>query len=79
MTRKMESHKGRASWKGAGNLQAQSTSGACFSKVLKLFRHFSGDIIPFVSTKQRPLEARNFEVILIFISFTTYEKISLTE
>ena len=53
--------------------------GAPFSKVPKLCRRFSGDIILFVSSKQRHLEARNFKVILIFIRFTTYEKMSFTE
>ena len=49
---------------------------ACFSKVPKLFGRFSGDIILFVSSKRRRLEARNFAVIFILIPFTTYEKIS---
>ena len=47
-------------------------SGACFSKVPKLFGRISGDIILFVSSKRRRLEARNFAVIFIFIPFTTY-------
>ena len=50
------------------------SSGACFSKVPKLFGSISGDIILFVSSKRRRLEARNFAVIFIFIPFTTYEK-----
>ena len=54
-------------------------SGACFSKVPKLFGRISGAIILFVSSKRRRLEARNFAVILIFIPFTTYEKTSFTE
>ena len=37
--------------------------GACFSKVPKLFRRTSADIILFVSSKRRRLEARNFAVI----------------
>ena len=53
--------------------------GACFSKVPKLFGCISGDIIHFVSSKRRRLEARNFAVIFIFIPFTTYEKTSFTE
>ena len=53
--------------------------GACFSKVPKLFGRISGDIIIFVSSKQKRLEARNFAVIFIFIPFTTYEKTSFTE
>ena len=52
--------------------------GACFSKVPKLFGRISGDIILFVSSKLRRLEARNFAVF-IFIPFTTYEKTSFTE
>ena len=46
--------------------------GACFSKVPKLFGRISGDIILFVSSKRRRLEARNFAVIFISIPFTTY-------
>ena len=53
--------------------------GACFSKVPKLFGRISGDIILFVSSKRRRLEARNFTVIFIFIPFTPYEKTSFTE
>ena len=53
--------------------------GACFSKVPKLFGPISGDLILFVSSKRRRLEARNFAVIFIFIPFTTYEKTSFTE
>ena len=56
-----------------------SIPGARSSKVPKLFGHISGDIILFVSSKRRRLEARNFAVILIFIPFTTYEKTSFTE
>ena len=50
--------------------------GACFSKVPKLFGRISGDIILFVSSKRKRLEARNFAVIFIFTPFTTYEKTS---
>ena len=46
--------------------------GACFSKVPKLFGRISGDIILFVSSKRRRLEARNFAVIFTFIPFTSY-------
>jgi len=45
----------------------------------KVFGRVSGDIILFVSSKLRRLEARNFAVIFIFIPFTTYEKTSFTE
>ena len=48
--------------------------GARFSKVPRLFGRISGDIILFVSSKRRRLEARNIAVILIFIPFTTYKK-----
>ena len=54
-------------------------SGTCFSKVPKLYGRISGDIILFVSSKRRCLEARNFAVIFIFIPFTTCEKTSFTE
>ena len=57
----------------------QAWPGARFSKLLKLFRQLLGDIILFVSSKQRRLEARNFAVILIFVPFTTYQKTSFTE
>ena len=56
-----------------------SSPGAWFSKVPKRFGRILGDIILFVSSKRRRLEARNFAVIFIFISFTTYEKTSFTE
>ena len=49
-------------------------AGACFSKVPKLIGSISGNIILFVSSKRRRLEARNFAVIFIFMPFTTYEK-----
>ena len=55
------------------------TPGACFQKVPKLFGPISGDIILFVSSKRRRLEARNFAVIFIFIPRTTYEKTGFTE
>ena len=42
-------------------------------------RNFSGDIIRFVSSKQECSVSRNFALILIFTSFTTYEKTSFTE
>ena len=45
--------------------------GAHFSKVPKLLQHILGDIILFVSSKQRHLDARNFAFMLIFIPFTT--------
>ena len=53
--------------------------GARFLKVPNLFGRISGDIILFVSSKRRRLEARNFVVILISIPFTTYEKTNFTE
>ena len=54
---------------------------ARFSKVPKFFEQITGDIIHFVSSKQRRLEVRNFVVILFFffIPFATYEKTSFTE
>ena len=63
-------------------VQKQHTSrypGARFSKVPKLFGRISGDIILFVSSKRRYLEARSFAVVLIIIPFITYEKTSFTE
>ena len=59
-----------------GTFEKQA-SGACFSKVPKFFGRILGDIILFVSSKRRRLEARNFAVI--FIPLTTCEKISFTE
>ena len=64
--------------KALGSMEKQ-VPGAYFSKVPKLFGRISGDIILFVSSKLRRLEARNFAVIFIFIPFTTYEKTSFTE
>ena len=54
-------------------------NGARFSKDLKPFGRISGEIILFVCSKRRRLEVRNFEVVLIFIPRTTYEKTSFTE
>ena len=48
--------------------------GGPFLESPETFRAYSGDIILFVSSKRRRLEARNFAVIFIFIPFTTYEK-----
>ena len=59
--------------------EIMTAPGARFSKVPRLFGRISGDIILFVSSKRRCPEARNFADILIFISYTTYEKISFTE
>ena len=53
--------------------------GARFPKVPKLFGRISGDIILFVSSKRKFLEARNFVVILIFVRFTTIQKTSFTD
>ena len=56
-----------------------SRTGARFSKDPKHFGRISGRIILSVSWKRRRLEARNFAVILIYTSFTSYEKTSFTE
>ena len=64
--------------KSYGTFEKQAP-GARFSKVPNLFGRIPGDIILFVSSKRRRLEARNFAVILILIPFTTYEKTSFTE
>ena len=58
--------------------ERMSTRGP-FLESPETFRAYSGDIILFVSSKRRRLEARNFAVIFIFIPFTTYEKTSFTE
>ena len=50
---------------------------ACFSKVPKLFGRISGDIILFVSSKLRRLEARNFAVIFIFIPLQHIKRLAL--
>ena len=60
-------------------VRESGSPGACFSKVPKLFGRISGDIILFVSSKLRRLEARNFAVSFIFIPFTKYEKTSFAE
>ena len=51
------------------------------SGLLRNSRNFSGDIILFVSSRRRRLEARNFVVVFvfIFISFITNEQTSLTQ
>ena len=53
--------------------------GARFSKVPRLFGRIAGDLVLFVINVPRRLEIRNFAPILIFISFTTYEKIRFKE
>ena len=53
--------------------------GARFSKVPKLLGRISGDLILFVPSERRRLEAQNFAVVLIFIPFSTYEKTNFTE
>ena len=64
----------------AENLETPRTSsGACFSKVPKLFGCISGDIIVFVSSKRRRLEARNFAGIFYFYSLYNIWKTSFTE
>ena len=64
----------RASDLKSGDPQFKFRSGACFSKIPKLFGRVSGDIILFVSSKRRRLEARNFAAILMCVLFITYEK-----
>ena len=63
----------------SGPVSKELRSGACFSKVPKLFGLISGDKILYLSAKRRRFEARNFAVVFIFIPFTTYEKSSFTE
>ena len=60
------------------SFKGQATKQATVKWSIKLFGCISGDIILFVSSKQRRLEARNFAVILFFIPFTTNEKPSVT-
>ena len=60
-------------------VRAELRPGDCFSKAPKLFGRISEEIILFVSSKRRRLEARNFAVIVTFIPLTTYEKTSFTE
>ena len=59
------------------NLTCVKGSGACFSKLPKLFRHTSGDIILFVSSKRRRLEARNFAVILFLFPLQHLQRLAL--
>ena len=49
----------------------------CFSKVPKVCGSISSGIILFIFSKRRRPKALNFEVIFIFIPFTTYKKTSL--
>ena len=53
--------------------------GTRFSKVPKLFGRVSGEIILFVSSKRRRLEAQNFAVFFSCFQFTTHEKTSPAE
>ena len=62
-----------------GGRRSARALGRVTQKVSKLFGRISGDLILFVSSKRRRLEARNVAVIFIFISCTTCKKTSFTE
>ena len=54
-------------------VEASAKPGTRFSKVPKLFGRVSGDIILFVSSKRRRLEAQNFAVYVhVFQLFSIY-------
>ena len=57
----------------------RETGPRSLGSVSRKSRHLLGDIIQLVSSKRKCLEARNFAVTLIFISFTIYETTSFTE
>ena len=52
-------------------LSTLSTTGACISKIPKLFGRILCDIVLFVCSQGRRLDARNFAVILFFTPFKT--------
>ena len=52
-----------------------SHPGGRFSKVPKLYRPFSGVIIPFVTQEWRAFNSSTFTVIFLFVTLKTYEKI----
>ena len=52
-------------------VEASAKPGTRFSKVPKLFGRVSGEIILFVSSKRRRLEAQNFAVCFSCFLFTT--------
>ena len=56
--------------------QSSDTTKVLLGPVSRKSRNISGDIILFVSSKRRCSVTWNFAVILIFIPFTAYEKIS---
>ena len=60
-------------------VEASAKPGTRFLKVPKLFGRVSGDIILFVSSKRRRLEAQNFAVCFSCFPFTTHEKTSPAE
>ena len=60
-------------------VEASAKPGTRFSKVPNLFGRVSGDIILFVSSKRRRLEAQNFAVFFSCFPFTTHEKTSPAE
>jgi len=54
-------------------------SGACFSKVPKLFGPISGATIAFISSQLRGSKPSNFAVLLVFLILKTCEKISCSK
>ena len=54
-------------------------SGACFSKVPKLFGSLSGATIPFISSQRRGSKPSNFAILLIFLVLKTCKKISFSK
>ena len=57
-------------------IESPSGSGACFSKVPKLYGPFSGVTIPFVSQARRGFKSSNFTVTFLFVTLKTCQKIS---
>lgn len=41
-------------------------AGTCFSKVMKLFRHVSGAIVPFIPSQHWDSKESNFAILLVF-------------
>ena len=54
-------------------------SGACFSKVPKLFGTISGATIAFIPSQRRGSKHSNFAVLLIFLILKTCKKISFSK
>ena len=60
-------------------IKKQVWSGACFSKVPKLFGPISGATIPFISSQRRGSKPSNFAILLVFLTLKICSKIMFSK